>query len=69
MKPYGSPTIPWVHQLLSILCPKLLEDRPTTIGPNQENNPLAMGQPLRVSVLEAQKPDVFKPHPNSTGLQ
>src|SRR6266700_1243593 len=58
---HGGTTIPWVYRLLSILRPKLLENRPTTPRPYEEDHPLALAPAAGAGIPGAQKENVFQP--------
>src|SRR6266705_2183088 len=60
--PHRGTTVSWIHQVLSLLCPELFKNCPTTTGPHKENNPLALEHPPRTSVPGAQEVNVLKPH-------
>src|SRR5258708_10206611 len=57
---HQSMPVPRIHQVLSVLYPKLLENRPTTPRPYKEDNPMALGQNPSRSIQDPKNPHVPK---------
>jgi hypothetical protein len=68
-KPNWSVTIPRIHQVLSILCTKLLKNSVTTARSYEERTSLAMEMTPTWCLWRTKNQDVLQPSINSTWLQ
>src|SRR5260370_42000371 len=57
---HRSTPVPRIHRVLSVLYPKLLENRPTTPRPYKEDNPMALGQTPSRSIQDPKNSHVPK---------
>src|SRR6266478_8260258 len=68
-QPNGNPKIPWIHGLLSLLRPRLLENSTPLTRPYKKGCRLALGRTTTQSIRRAQNTNVLPPHPHTTRLQ
>src|SRR5258707_14520438 len=65
---HRSTPVPRVHRILSVLYPKLLKNRPTTPGPYEEDNPVALGPIPVQSIRNPENPHVQETRSTPTQL-
>ena len=67
-EPHEHSTVFRIHRILLILCPKLLQNCTTIIGPYEENNSMALRDEARKSIQKAKKTYVQKSGADTTWL-